>query len=73
MVQPDRTSSNQFAVLEDGLQCNFRVSSGWFDQTEPPPTTLLLGEDGLPGSFERVRRGSTRPNLSDDGGSKPTG
>ena len=36
--------SNRFELTRT---CPVGVSSGWFDHTEPPRTTLLLGESGL--------------------------
>ena len=37
------------------------MSSGRFDPTEPPRTTVPKGEAGLQGWFERVPGGSTSP------------
>ena len=46
-VRPHRTSPNHCDVGGIRPTKQFRVSSGWFDHTEPPRTTLLQGEAGL--------------------------
>ena len=41
----------------------FRVSSGWFDRTEPPRTTVMQGEAGLQGILNEFGVVPTTPNL----------
>ena len=41
----------------------FDMSSGWFDCTEPSPTTSLQGKQGVQGAYALVRGGSSASNL----------
>ena len=60
-VLPHRTSSNHCDEGGCRLTGKVRVSSGRFDPTEAPRTTVTKGEAGLQGWFERVPGGSTPP------------
>ena len=53
-VLPHRTSSNHCDEGGCRLTGKVRVSSGRFDPTEAPRTTVTKGEAGLQGWFERV-------------------
>ena len=59
VVRPHRTSTNHCDALG---RRQFRVSSGWFDHTEPPRTTLLLGEEAVSSEFRVVRPHRTSSN-----------
>ena len=48
MVRPHRTSSNHCDAGGSRPIGQFRVSLGRFDHTEPPRTTVMQGEAGLP-------------------------
>ena len=58
VVRQHRTSSNDCDEGGNRTTGQVRVSSGWFDHTEPPRTTVMKGEAGFLG-------GSTTPNLLD--------
>ena len=63
VVRPKRTSWNHCDERGGRPTGKVRVSSGWFDYTEPLRTTDMKGEAGLLGRFKWVRGGSTTPNL----------
>ena len=63
VVRQHQTSSNHFAAGGSRPTGQFRVSSLWFDHIEPPRTTVMKGGEGLQGSYESVKGGSTTPNL----------
>ena len=62
-IEPPRTVSN--LIIAEIARCVdfFRMSSGWFDCTEPSLPTSLQGKQGLQGAYALVRGGSSTSNL----------
>ena len=62
-IEPHRTYSNHniTEIANCGEVCH--MSSGWFDCTEPSPSTSLQGKQGVQGSYTLVRGGSSTSNF----------
>ena len=62
-IEPQRTFSNYIQTQRARYIDFFHTSSGWFDWTEPSPTTSLQGIQGVQGAKCTSSRGSRKSNL----------
>ena len=63
-IEPHRTFSNYIHTERARSRDFFHTGSGWFDWTEPSPTTALQGLQGVQGALVReVQAKRTSSNL----------